>query len=153
MTILGCQKVNLALKRNKKYMPTWESLVWTLLKSLSREKLQALSNDPIDTAALAQRWRRKERMKKVMRLFTVSIKLSIAGIVTEREPRVKTSFFPGQLEVVRVLCSCLSQYQYQSWNCHIMALSLLTNIFHFLYGLMLGNHFHCCYCTFWKYVV
>ena len=46
-------------------------------------------------SASEQRWRRKERMKKVMRLFMVSLKLSIAGILAGREPRVKILFFPG----------------------------------------------------------
>ena len=39
MTISGCQTVKLAMKKNKKYMPNWKSLVSTLLKSLSREKV------------------------------------------------------------------------------------------------------------------
>ena len=44
-------------------------------------------------------------MKKVMRLFMVSLKLSIAGILTGREPRVKTHSFLGNWKLC--LCACV----------------------------------------------
>ena len=158
-TILGYQTANLVMKNNNANLGE-PRLNLAKVKRLSWEKVfkhrvMILSKT---LSASAHKWRGKERKKKVIRRFVVGLTLSLAvnriniwnsSRKGEESQESKHPSFLGNRKFVcvdawHVLYRCsLSQYQYQSWNCYIIALLLSTKIFlhHILYGLMLGNHF------------